>query len=306
MTFKKTAKRFGEMRAENGFAKPAARPLTRIHRSPTKAIRSKTPAEMWNGEKPKVDHFLTSGSQASSRIPEQNRTKLHPIGRTGQRCKMLGYAPCSGNRLCNPSTRNQFVARDVWKKSEDEDPMTRTVVPLTIPETQEKEGEITQAVGEVNPDEQPAQAEAIAEMCPLELRDGFDDHHEEEDQDTEDILSEDSTGEPSDTESGASALPPQLKRSNFQNETAPRTSGRECRKSGGLKDFITSYGSFSAADHPSQVNETFYPYDEMEHDTNSLGHRKYQRNKKQSNGREDFVPERQIGREDTTLKGALQ
>ena len=43
MTFTKTAKKFGEMHAENGFVRPAARPLTRIHRSPTKAIRSKTP-----------------------------------------------------------------------------------------------------------------------------------------------------------------------------------------------------------------------------------------------------------------------
>jgi transposase InsO family protein len=49
-----------------------------LNRSPTMAVKQKTPEEAWSGRKPKVSHLKVFGSTAYTWIPAEKRTKLDP------------------------------------------------------------------------------------------------------------------------------------------------------------------------------------------------------------------------------------
>lgn len=125
------------------------------------------------------------------------------------------------------------------------------VDPLVIPETQEKEGEIRQAVAEAQSNVQPGVLDAEENVNSSV---GVDVSSET---DTQNEMSEKSDCESSNSEADTTALSPQLNRGNSQNETTPRTSGRECRKPGWFKNFISSYEAFSAVNRSPQVPETY-------------------------------------------------
>jgi hypothetical protein len=62
------------------------------NKSPHKVLESKTPEEMFSGEKPKVSHFKILGCPVFVHAPKEKRTKLDPSGRQGI---FVGYSDTS-------------------------------------------------------------------------------------------------------------------------------------------------------------------------------------------------------------------
>ncbi|KAH9664737.1 Integrase catalytic domain-containing protein [Citrus sinensis] len=82
-----------------------------LNRSPTKAVRDKTPFEAWHNRKPTVDHLKIFGSIAYALIPTQNREKFDE---KGEKYLFIGYSDESnGYRLLNPTTNKLVISRDV-------------------------------------------------------------------------------------------------------------------------------------------------------------------------------------------------
>lgn len=81
-----------------------------INRSPTEALKDKTPAELWFGARPNLSKIRTFGCQAYLLIPKQlNPGKLDPRSKDGI---MLGYAP-NGYRLWLPEEKKVVLGRDI-------------------------------------------------------------------------------------------------------------------------------------------------------------------------------------------------
>ncbi|KAH9726202.1 hypothetical protein KPL70_008169 [Citrus sinensis] len=82
-----------------------------LNRSPTKAVRDKTPFEAWHSQKPIVDHLKIFGSIAYALIPAQSREKFDE---KGEKYLFIGYSDESkGYRLLNPTTNKLVISRDV-------------------------------------------------------------------------------------------------------------------------------------------------------------------------------------------------
>ncbi|KAG7553691.1 GAG-pre-integrase domain [Arabidopsis suecica] len=82
-----------------------------LNRSPTSALKEKTPEEMWSGIKPKVDYFRIFGCLAHVHVPEQRRKKLDDKSTV---CVLIGVSSESkGYRLFNPATGKVMTSRDV-------------------------------------------------------------------------------------------------------------------------------------------------------------------------------------------------
>ena len=47
-----------------------------LNRSPTVAVKNKTPEEAWSGVKPSVEHFRVFGCVSHVHVPDSKRTKL--------------------------------------------------------------------------------------------------------------------------------------------------------------------------------------------------------------------------------------
>lgn len=78
-----------------------------LHRSPTKAVRNKTPFEAWSNRKP--DNFRLFGCVAYSLVPSQNREKFDE---RGEKFVFIGYSNASkGYLLLNPETADRFKRR---------------------------------------------------------------------------------------------------------------------------------------------------------------------------------------------------
>lgn len=71
------------------------------NRVPTRAT-DKTPYELWNGEKPDLQHIRVFGSKAYAYVPKEKRTKWDSHSTEGV---LVGYSETStGYRILNPST----------------------------------------------------------------------------------------------------------------------------------------------------------------------------------------------------------
>lgn len=81
------------------------------NRSPTKAVKGKTPYEAWNGRKPNLQHLRIFGTKAMVHVPKEQRKKWDP------KCiklTFLGYQKgVKGWRFIDPSNDKIYVSRDV-------------------------------------------------------------------------------------------------------------------------------------------------------------------------------------------------
>jgi len=60
-----------------------------FNRSPTLAVKNKTPEEAWSGFKPSIDHFRVFRCVSHVHIPNYKRTKLDD---KSVRCVLLGVS----------------------------------------------------------------------------------------------------------------------------------------------------------------------------------------------------------------------
>ena len=98
-----------------------------LNRSPTSAMKEKTPEEAWSNVKPSVEHFRVFGCIGYVHIPDQKRKKLDV---KSIKCVLLGLSSESkAYKLYNPITKRIVVSRDVvfdenasweWNNSETE------------------------------------------------------------------------------------------------------------------------------------------------------------------------------------------
>lgn len=98
-----------------------------LNRSPTLAVKNKTPEEAWSRFKPSVNHFRVFGCVSHVHIPDCKRTKLDD---KSVRCVLLGVSEESkAYRLYGPISQKIIVSRDVvfeedsswdWDKSHKE------------------------------------------------------------------------------------------------------------------------------------------------------------------------------------------
>jgi len=88
-----------------------------LNRSPTFAVRNKTPEEAWSGTKPSVAHFRVFGCVSYAHIPDNKRTKLDD---KSLKCVLLGVSEgAKAYRLYDPETQRIIVSRDVVFKEEE-------------------------------------------------------------------------------------------------------------------------------------------------------------------------------------------
>ena len=81
------------------------------NRSPTKAVKDKTPYEAWSGDRPNVKHLRVFGCIAYAYVPKDERKKLDSKSR---KCILLGYgAEIKGYRLYDVERRKVLHSRDV-------------------------------------------------------------------------------------------------------------------------------------------------------------------------------------------------
>ncbi|KAG5876773.1 hypothetical protein JTB14_017344 [Gonioctena quinquepunctata] len=72
---------------------------------------NKTPFELWNGEKPKLDHLKSFGSIAFAYVPAEKRTKWDPHAKEGV---FVGYdVHSTGYRILDPLTSRITISRTV-------------------------------------------------------------------------------------------------------------------------------------------------------------------------------------------------
>lgn len=97
------------------------------NRSPTVAVKEKTPEEAWSGVKPTVNYFRIFGCIAHVHIPDQKRSKLDS---KSKKCVLLGVSDESkAYRLYDPITKKIIISNDVlfeeeeswdWERAEEE------------------------------------------------------------------------------------------------------------------------------------------------------------------------------------------
>ena len=82
-----------------------------LNRSPTLAVRNKTPEEAWSGTKPSVAHFRVFGCLSYAHVPDSKRTKLD---NKSLKCVLLGISEESkAYRLYDPLSQKVLISRDV-------------------------------------------------------------------------------------------------------------------------------------------------------------------------------------------------
>jgi len=82
-----------------------------LNRSPTFAVRSKTPEEAWSGIKPSVSHFRVFGCISHIHVPDNKRVKLDNKSR---KCIFFGVSDESkAYRLFDPISHKIIISRDV-------------------------------------------------------------------------------------------------------------------------------------------------------------------------------------------------
>jgi len=82
-----------------------------LDRSPTLAVRNKTPEEVWSGFKPSVSHFRIFGCIFHVHVPDNKRVKLDD---KSIKCILLGVSEeFKAYRLFDPISQRIIVSRDV-------------------------------------------------------------------------------------------------------------------------------------------------------------------------------------------------
>jgi len=82
-----------------------------LNRSPTLAVKNKTPAEAWNGIKPSVAHFRVFGCISHVPVPDHRRVKLDA---KSLKCVFLGVSENSkAYRFFDPISQKIIISRDV-------------------------------------------------------------------------------------------------------------------------------------------------------------------------------------------------
>lgn len=82
-----------------------------LNRSPTLAVRNKTPEEAWSGGKPSIEYFRVFGCISHVHVPDNKRTKLDDKSIT---CVLLGVSEESkAYRLYDPISQRIIISRDV-------------------------------------------------------------------------------------------------------------------------------------------------------------------------------------------------
>lgn len=82
-----------------------------LNRSPTFAVKNRTPEEAWNGYKPYVDHFRIFGCISHVHVPDSRRIKLDD---KSLKCIFFGVSEESkAYRLFDPVSQKVIVSRDV-------------------------------------------------------------------------------------------------------------------------------------------------------------------------------------------------
>lgn len=82
-----------------------------LNRSPTLAVRSRTPEEAWSGAKPSVEYFRVFGCISHVHVPDSKRTKLDDKSLS---CVLLGVSEESkAYRLYDPISQKIIISRDV-------------------------------------------------------------------------------------------------------------------------------------------------------------------------------------------------
>lgn len=82
-----------------------------LNRSPTLAVKSKTPEEAWSGRKPSVEHFRVFGCISHAHVPDSKRLKLD---NKSLKCILLGVSEESkAYRLFDPISNKIIISRDV-------------------------------------------------------------------------------------------------------------------------------------------------------------------------------------------------
>jgi hypothetical protein len=92
-----------------------------LNRSPTMAVKQKTPEEAWSGRKPKVSHLKVFGSTAHTWIPAAKRTKLDL---KSKKMMLTGYSNThKAYRLVDVDIDQVSFSRDE-ESEQDESPRT--------------------------------------------------------------------------------------------------------------------------------------------------------------------------------------
>ena len=82
-----------------------------LNRSPTLAVRNKTPEEAWSGVKPSVKYFRVFGCISHVHVPDAKRTKLDDKSLC---CILLGVSEVSkAYKLYDPISQKIIISRDV-------------------------------------------------------------------------------------------------------------------------------------------------------------------------------------------------
>jgi hypothetical protein len=82
-----------------------------LNRSPTMAVKQKTPEEAWSGRNPKVSHLKVFGSTAYTWIPSAKRTKLYL---KSKKMMLIGYSNThKAYRLVDVDANKVSFSRDV-------------------------------------------------------------------------------------------------------------------------------------------------------------------------------------------------
>ena len=90
------------------------------NRSPSVAVKGKTPFEAWTGQKPNVKHLRVFGCEAYAHVPKDERKK--PDSKARKRI-LLGYGTeTKGYRLYNPNRARVFHSRDVQVNESSQEP----------------------------------------------------------------------------------------------------------------------------------------------------------------------------------------
>jgi len=82
-----------------------------LNRSPTLAVKNKTPEEAWSGVKPSVEYFRVFGCISHVHVPDSKRTKLDDKTLS---CVLLGVSEESkAYRLYDPTSQRIIISRDI-------------------------------------------------------------------------------------------------------------------------------------------------------------------------------------------------
>ena len=82
-----------------------------LNRSPTSAVKNKTPEECWSGDKPTIEHIRVFGCIGNVHVPAARRLKLDA---RSQMHILIGYSEESkGYKMFNPLTKEVTISRDV-------------------------------------------------------------------------------------------------------------------------------------------------------------------------------------------------